>query len=137
MSAPRSPCIRLFNTRCTLLMFHALLWSFIYESTPEYEATSLRRMSQQTFNRHLDAVVITGAVSLAIYGIFTLIGFSVQSIGTHYVMNILHSLAILLVIVSILNYWDIRLLWIPTIICCVIPMIYEIVFVILKFVSKR
>lgn len=136
-SKQRSPCLHLFNIRCTLLAFHALMWSFIYESKPEYKVSSLRHMSEATLDKHLDAIVITGSVCLAIYAVLTLIGFSVQSIATHFIMNILHSIGILLVIISILNYWDVKLLWIPTIICCALPMIYEIVFMILKFVSDR
>lgn len=133
----RSPCIHLFNIRCTLLAFQGLMWSFIKESKPEYEITSLRKMPQSTLNKHLDAVVYTGAVCLGVYALLTILGFSIQSIATHYLMNVLHSLGILLVIISILNYWDVRLLWIPTILCCAIPLLYEIIFIILKFVKRR
>ncbi|KAK8893203.1 hypothetical protein M9Y10_021619 [Tritrichomonas musculus] len=135
----RSPCIHLFNIRCTLLAFQGLMWSFILESKQEYMVSSLRvfKNDKDALNKHLNAIVITGAVCLGVYAILTLLGFSVQSIGTHYLMNVLHSVGILLVIISILNYWNIKLLWIPTILCCAIPAIYEIIFIILKFVSHR
>lgn len=133
----RSPSIHLFNIRCTLLAFQGLMWSFIKESKPEYKITTLRNIEEDALNKHLTAVLLTGAISLGVYALLTILGFSIQSIATHYLMNVLHALGILLVIISILNYWDVRLLWIPTILCCVIPLLYEIIFIIIKFAKKR
>mgnify|MGYP001129076383 CR=1 FL=1 len=136
-SRQRSPAIHLFNIRCTLLAFQGLMWSFIKESEPEYRITSLRTIGKSALDKHLNAVLITGAVCLGVYALLTILGFSIQSIATHYLMNVLHALGILLVIISILNYWDVRLLWIPTILCCVFPLLYEIIFIIIKFAKKR
>ena len=132
-----APHLHLFFVRCTLMAFHALMWSFLYQSRPEYTSTSLKVMSQATFDKHLNAVVITGAIFLCLIAIFTLVGVSMQSIGMHYLMIIFHALGILLVIISILEYWDVRLLWLPACLTCILPAIIELVFDILRLVRSR
>lgn len=131
------PHLHLFFVRCTIMAFHALLWSFLYQSRPEYRFKSLQVMTEATFNKHLDAVVITGAVFLGLLAVLTLIGVSMQSIGMHYFMIIVHAIGILLVIISVIEYWEVRMLWIPTVICCILPALFELLFVILKLVRDH
>ena len=92
-------------------------------------------MTEESFESNLKAVVITGAVFLAILALLTLIGISMQSLGMHFLMILVHSLGICLVILSIVGYWQVKLLWIPAVLTCIIPAILEIVFVILKVVN--
>lgn len=129
------PHLRLFFTRCTVLAFHALMWSFLYQSKPEFRAASLELMTEDEFESSLKAVVITGAVFLAILAIFTLLGISMQSIGMHFLMILVHALGIILVILSIVGYWQVRLLWIPAVLTCIVPALLEALFVILKIVN--
>lgn len=131
----RSPCIHLFNIRCTLLAFQGLMWSFISESKPEYAVSS--KLTIDEIDKKLKPIIWTGAVCLGVYAILTILGFSIQSLATHYLMNVLHTIGILLVMISILNYWDYKLLWIPTVICCMVPLLYEIIFIIIKFTKRR
>lgn len=126
--------IHLFSIRCTLLAFHALVWSFISQSKPEFYIVSTEKRANpiEFVDKHLEAVMITGAVFIAILGVFTLMGSSLQSSTGHFVLITTHSIGIILVIISILNYWDVLLLWIPCVFTCILPTVYEIVYFILK-----
>jgi hypothetical protein len=129
------PHLRLFYIRCTVMAFHALMWSFLLQSKPEFKRSS-SGSSDADIDKQLNAVVIVGAVFLAILAVFTLIGVTLQSVGAHYFFIVMHGLAILLVIVSILSYWDVKLLWIPTILCCLLPALCEVTLVVLHIVFR-
>jgi hypothetical protein len=91
-------------------------------------------MTEDELGSQLRAVTITGAVFLGILAVLTLLGFSLQSIGTHFLHVLAHTLGIALVLIAILMYWDVRLLWIPTVLTTILPAVYEATFVILKLV---
>jgi hypothetical protein len=114
------------------MAFHALMWSFLGQSKSEFRYESLKYMTEDELETHLRAVVITGAVFLGILAVLTLLGVSLQSIGTHFLHIIAHTLGIVLSLIAILMYWDVRLLWIPTVISTILPAVYEATFVILK-----
>jgi hypothetical protein len=123
--------LRLFYVRCTLMAFHALMWSFVRNSKREFRRESLKVMTEGDFDRNLTAVFVTGCVFLAILAAVTLIGISLQSVRTHYFIILLHSLGIILVIIAILNYWNVRLLWLAVVFSCIVPAIFEIVYAVL------
>ena len=135
--AKTPPHLHLFFVRCTMLAFHALMWSFLYQSKLEYEPESLKVMSEETFEMHLDGVVITGSLFLAVLAILTFVGISIRSLSMHYFMIIFHAIGILLVIISVLEYWEIRYLWIPTILCCVLPAVIEALFDVVKLTKSH
>lgn len=132
-----APYLHLFSVRCTLLAFHALIWSFLQNSKPEYLNSSIDKMSEKLISKHLKAVLIIGYISLAINFVLTLCSCSIKSIPLHFLHIICHSIAILLIIVSILNYWNVKLLWIPTTICCIFPTIVEIVYCSFVIIQNR
>jgi hypothetical protein len=119
-----------------MMAFHALMWSFLAQSNPEFRRSSPKD-SDADVDKQLNAVVIVGSIFLAILAVFTLLGITLQSIGSHYLFIILHSIGILLVIVSIISYWDVKLLWIPTVFSCVLPALCEVTLVILAVVFRH
>jgi hypothetical protein len=118
------------------MAFHALIWSFVINSKNEFRRESLKVMSEDQFSQNLTGVFVTGCVFLSVLAVVTLIGISLQSVRIHYFMILLHSLGILLVLLAILNYWNVRLLWLPVVFSCIAPAVFEIVYGILSLVFR-
>lgn len=123
------PHLKFYATRCTLLAVHALFWSFLWQSIPEFRQTS--NNSDEWVDRRLKDVIIVGAVFLAATAVMTLSGLTLHSISFHFLYIAFHALGIFLTIISILNYWDVLLLWIPCSICCILPFVIELLYAIL------
>jgi hypothetical protein len=119
------------------MAFHALMWSFIGESKNEFRYESLKSMTEEQLGTQLRGVTITGAVFLGILAVLTLLGVSLQSITTHFIHVLAHTLGIILVLIAILMYWDVRFLWIPTVLTTIFPAVYEATFVVLKLVFVK
>jgi len=131
-----TPQLRLFSLRFTMMAFHGLVWSFLWQSSPEFHLSSYTTLTSDTINSTLVSVRVFGAIFLALTALITLCGFSLHSIGSHYFFIVTHSLGILLTVVSILNFWEVRLLWVPAILCCLLPFLVEFIGVILICAGK-
>ena len=128
------PHLKFFSVRCTMMAFHALVWSFLWFSIPEFRSSSDR--SDEDVDRSLNIVGIVGAVFLGCTALLTIAGLTLHSIGFHFIYILFHALGILLTILSILNYWDVLLLWIPCVICSIVPFIIEAINAILFCCGK-
>jgi hypothetical protein len=118
------------------MALHALMWSVLAESKPEFRRSSWNSLTEDQIDKQLNAVVITGGVFLAILALSTLTGLTIQFIGSHYLFIVLHGLGILLSIISILNYWSVKLLWIPAVMTCILPAVIEITLGVLTIVIR-
>lgn len=134
MGQPQRPHLKLFSVRCTLLAFHAMVWSFLWYSTPEFRQTSDR--SDEFVDKQLQIVGIVGAVFLGGIAIMTISGLTIYSIPIHYVFIVAHALGIILTFVSIFNYWDVMLLWIPCVLTTICPFLIEVINAVLIAANK-
>lgn len=133
--AKEQPHLKFFSTRCTMMVFHALVWSFLWFSVPEFRQSSSG--SDETIDKRLNTVGIVGAVFLGLTAIMTLIGLTLHSIGFHFFFILCHALGILLTILAVLNYWDVLLLWIPCSLTCILPFTVELIYAILTMAGKN
>lgn len=106
-----------------MLAIHGLLWSFLWYSRPEFTQTSTNLAN---VSGELSIIVTVGAVFLGVLALLTFIGLTVRRHVLNYLFIIAHGLGSLLTIISILNYWNVRLLWIPCILTIIIPFLIEI-----------
>ena len=123
------PHLKFYATRCTLLAVHALAWPFLWQSVPEFRQTS--QLPDDVVDRRLKDVIITGSVFLALTAVMTLTGLTLHSISFHFLFIAFHALGTFLTAISILNYWDVLLLWIPCSITCIFPFVIELIYAIL------
>ena len=128
------PHLKFFTVRCTMMAFHALVWSFLWFSIPEFRQSSDR--ADTDVDKYLNDVGIVGAVFLGCTALLTISGLTLHSIGFHFFYIGCHALGILLTILSILNYWDVLLLWIPCVLTCIVPFTIEFVNLILFLFGK-
>ena len=128
------PHLKFFSVRCTMMAFHALIWSFLWFSIPEFRQSSDR--PDETVDRHLNIVGIVGAVFLGGTALLTISGLTLHSIGIHFFFIGCHALGILLTILSILNYWDVLVLWVPCALTCILPFTVELINAILFCCGK-
>ena len=119
------PHLKFYETRCTMMAFHALVWSFLWFSVPEFRQSSDR--PDADVDKYLNTVGIVGAVFLGCTAALTIVGLTIHSIGIHFFFIGCHALGILLTILSILNYWDVLLLWIPCTLTCILPFTVELI----------
>lgn len=131
----RSAALKLYTTRFTLMWIHLLFWSFLWQSGPEYLSTSLKTMSEDSINSHLSAIRIFGVVCLALTFVLALTGLTLNLIFVHFICIVAHSFGALLVFLSIIDYWNVKLLWIPTILCTLFPLLFELTVLIFKLVG--
>ena len=113
------PYLHLYRVRCTALVFHVLVWSFLWKS--DFKSQDV-----------LNDVRITGLVFLIVQVVLALTGATLKQGGIHYLMIVLHSLGILLTLLSVLRYWDPVYLWIPVALTNIFPFAVEVLFIMLK-----
>ena len=128
--------LRLFSFRFSIMGVFGLVWSFLWQSTPEFRQSSISNMTITEIDSSLSFIRNFGALFLSLTAIITICGFTLHSIGQHFIFIVAHSIGILLTIISILNYWNVKDLWIPAIFSCFFPFLIEFIGLILICMGK-